>query len=636
MALSPTRLEFRVTLSHVDRAIDLAESVYVARHPSETQDHVVLRMLAWCLFYEEGLAFGPGLSTPDAADLWTHDATGRLTTWIECGTATAERLRKALSQHAGARTHVLLDDARAAATLRDELAAARWPRACPPPTLWLVDAELVPRSPPPTSGARSGRSPSSATTSTSTSTGARSTARSRRIRPRREPEAADDAGVAGARVGAHRAHEVADGVGARRAPSSTNAAPSQPEPCSRRRPRAWRCARRSSDRRCRRASSRPASTAPCTARRRWRRRSPKRSNASEQPALPIDADMRKLDAVGMPLPSRVVTRSTNAPGSGAVGPKWTPDDRQLERRRAEARRSVPPSLLLVDRRWESSRRRRSRASGRTKRKDHRGLASHEPHPNTLALGSRARLQCRPWIVWAGCLVETYRLERLIAEGSMGSVYEARHLRIPKRFAVKFLRIGLEENAGGARALPPRGRGGGRPRPPEHRRDLRLQRHRRRLAVHRARVPRRPAPRRAACATAASCALDEALPILVAVGCGAVDGARAQRHPPRSQAREHRPVRRRRRQSRRLRRGQAARRARADRGQHHRRHGAVHGARAAHGRRARCARRSVRARRHRLRDARRRDGVRRLGRGRRRGAPRADARAAVRRRACRRR
>src|SRR5437868_15222537 len=38
------------------------------------------------------------------------------------------------------------------------------------------------------------------------------------------------------------------------------------------------------------------------------------------------------------------------------------------------------------------------------------------------------------------LVETYRIERLIAEGSMGSVYEAAHLRIPKRFAVKFLRL----------------------------------------------------------------------------------------------------------------------------------------------------------------------------------------------------
>ena len=46
MALHPTRLEFRVTLSHVDRGIYLIESVYVARLPSETQFHVVLRMLA--------------------------------------------------------------------------------------------------------------------------------------------------------------------------------------------------------------------------------------------------------------------------------------------------------------------------------------------------------------------------------------------------------------------------------------------------------------------------------------------------------------------------------------------------------------------------------------------------------------
>jgi serine/threonine-protein kinase len=46
----------------------------------------------------------------------------------------------------------------------------------------------------------------------------------------------------------------------------------------------------------------------------------------------------------------------------------------------------------------------------------------------------------------GVLVETYCIERLIAEGSMGSVYEARHLRIPKRFAVKFLKLDLSNNA----------------------------------------------------------------------------------------------------------------------------------------------------------------------------------------------
>jgi uncharacterized protein YaeQ len=143
MALQPTRLEYRLTLSHVDRSIDLAETLYVARHPSETQQHVVLRVLAWCLLQEPGIAFGPGLSTPDAADLWTHDATGRLTTWIECGTATAERLRKSLQHHAGAASHVVLDDTRAADELRAELADARWPRSCPPPVIWTIDAALV-------------------------------------------------------------------------------------------------------------------------------------------------------------------------------------------------------------------------------------------------------------------------------------------------------------------------------------------------------------------------------------------------------------------------------------------------------------------------------------------------------------
>jgi len=143
MALQPTRLEFRLTLSHVDRGIDVSETLYVARHPSETQEHVVLRVLAWCLFAEEGLAMSPGLSTPDAADLWTHDATGRLTTWIECGTATAERLRKALQHHSGAKSHVVVDDTRTADALFAELAETRWPRSCPPPTVWIVDPALV-------------------------------------------------------------------------------------------------------------------------------------------------------------------------------------------------------------------------------------------------------------------------------------------------------------------------------------------------------------------------------------------------------------------------------------------------------------------------------------------------------------
>jgi uncharacterized protein YaeQ len=143
MALQATRLEYRLTLSHVDRGRDVTQAVIVARHPSETQQHVTLRMLAWCLFNEEGLEFGPGLSTPDTPDLWTREATGRLTTWIECGAADAEKLRKLLSHHAHCATHILCDDAKRAHELAAALAGVRWPKGNPFPGVWLVDAALV-------------------------------------------------------------------------------------------------------------------------------------------------------------------------------------------------------------------------------------------------------------------------------------------------------------------------------------------------------------------------------------------------------------------------------------------------------------------------------------------------------------
>ncbi|MDB4964734.1 MAG: hypothetical protein JWN44_423 [Myxococcales bacterium] len=143
MALAPTRLEYRITLSQVDRARDATETVIVARHPSETQEHVTLRLLAWCLLHEDNLAFGPGLSVPDTADLWTHDATGRLTAWIECGTASAEKLRKTMAHHSGAQLHVVMGDEKATRELLADFAAERWPRSCPAPEIWTIDRALV-------------------------------------------------------------------------------------------------------------------------------------------------------------------------------------------------------------------------------------------------------------------------------------------------------------------------------------------------------------------------------------------------------------------------------------------------------------------------------------------------------------
>jgi uncharacterized protein YaeQ len=144
MALAATRYEYRITLSHVDGGRERSEAVIVARHPSETPEHLTLRVLAWCLLNEDGLGFGPGLSDPEAADLWTHDLTGRLTAWIECGAASAEKIRKVVLHNAGIAAHVVLDDPRRAAELVAELAAdSRLARREPPPTVWTLDAALV-------------------------------------------------------------------------------------------------------------------------------------------------------------------------------------------------------------------------------------------------------------------------------------------------------------------------------------------------------------------------------------------------------------------------------------------------------------------------------------------------------------
>lgn len=143
MALQPTRFDFRIALSNVDRARDANESVLVSRHPSETHTHAILRVLAWCLFHEEGLGFGPGLSSPDTADLWTRDATGELTTWIECGTATVEKLRNHQKHHSRLALHVLVDDPRAAEVLVRGLAETKLPKQSSPPGIWCVDAALV-------------------------------------------------------------------------------------------------------------------------------------------------------------------------------------------------------------------------------------------------------------------------------------------------------------------------------------------------------------------------------------------------------------------------------------------------------------------------------------------------------------
>lgn len=83
---------FTGQLADVDRGVYEELSLRVARHPSETDAYMVTRVLAYCLEYDEGIAFSEGVSSTDEPAVLVRDRTGRLTAWIEVGAPDAARL----------------------------------------------------------------------------------------------------------------------------------------------------------------------------------------------------------------------------------------------------------------------------------------------------------------------------------------------------------------------------------------------------------------------------------------------------------------------------------------------------------------------------------------------------------------
>lgn len=95
MALSATIYNFSIQLSDVDRGVYEALALKVARHPSETEEHLLTRVLAYCLEFAEGIGFSRGISNPDEPALSVRDLTGALKVWIDIGSPDAARLHKA-------------------------------------------------------------------------------------------------------------------------------------------------------------------------------------------------------------------------------------------------------------------------------------------------------------------------------------------------------------------------------------------------------------------------------------------------------------------------------------------------------------------------------------------------------------
>jgi uncharacterized protein YaeQ len=138
MALTATIYNFDVELSNVDRNVYESFALKVAQHPSETDEYLLTRVLAYCLEYREGIAFSRGLAEPDEPTIAVRDLTGALESWIEIGSPDAARLHKAskASPRVAVYTH------RDPRLLRQSLGGERIHRA-ESLELYAVDRELL-------------------------------------------------------------------------------------------------------------------------------------------------------------------------------------------------------------------------------------------------------------------------------------------------------------------------------------------------------------------------------------------------------------------------------------------------------------------------------------------------------------
>ncbi len=105
MAVKATVFKVELQVNDMDRNYYQAHSLTVAQHPSETEQRLMVRILAFALNASDGLAFGKGISTDDEPDLWQKDLTGQIETWIETGQPDEQRIRKACGRAARVRVY---------------------------------------------------------------------------------------------------------------------------------------------------------------------------------------------------------------------------------------------------------------------------------------------------------------------------------------------------------------------------------------------------------------------------------------------------------------------------------------------------------------------------------------------------
>ncbi len=100
MALTATIRKAELQISDMDRGYYATHNLTLAQHPSETDERLMVRLLAFALNADDRLEFGRGLSTDDEPDLWQQDYTGDILQWIDLGHPDESRIRKACNRSA--------------------------------------------------------------------------------------------------------------------------------------------------------------------------------------------------------------------------------------------------------------------------------------------------------------------------------------------------------------------------------------------------------------------------------------------------------------------------------------------------------------------------------------------------------
>ena len=100
MALKATIYKAELQLADVDHHRYDALALTIARHPSETDERMMVRLLMYALYARDGIALTKGLFDVDEPEIWVKDLTGAIELWIDIGQPDEARLRRACGRAA--------------------------------------------------------------------------------------------------------------------------------------------------------------------------------------------------------------------------------------------------------------------------------------------------------------------------------------------------------------------------------------------------------------------------------------------------------------------------------------------------------------------------------------------------------